>query len=62
MPTRRYFRTLHVGAVAYHPNRIASILRRWLDHPAEYRALRERLRPLRNDVTPEAALRALLGE
>ena len=62
IPTWRYFKARNVGSVVYRPGAITGILRRWLDHPAEYAALRERLKPLRHDVTPETALRCLLGD
>jgi len=61
IPTWRYFKARNTGTVIYRPGAITAILRRWLDDPEGYAALRERLKPLRHAVTPEAALRSLLG-
>ena len=62
MPTWHYFKNRRVGVVAYRPAKIVTILRHWLDSPAEYLDLRERLKSLFSQITPEAALRSLLGD
>ncbi len=62
IPTWRYFKARDVGNVIYRAGSITGILRRWLDHPDEYLALRERVKSLRDGVTPEVALRSMLGE
>ena len=61
IPTWRYFKARNTGTVIYRPGAITGILQRWIDDPEGYMALRERLRSLCHDVTPEAALRSLLG-
>jgi processive 1,2-diacylglycerol beta-glucosyltransferase len=62
IPTWRYFKARNIGDVVSRPSAITAILRRWLDDPAGYAALRDRLRPFRHDVTPEAALHSLLDK
>jgi processive 1,2-diacylglycerol beta-glucosyltransferase len=62
IPTWRYFKAREVGVVVYRAGAITRVLRQWLDNPADYGALRQRLKRARHDVTPEAALRSLLQE
>jgi processive 1,2-diacylglycerol beta-glucosyltransferase len=62
IPTWRYFKAREAGVVIYRAGAITRVLRKWLDNPADYAALRQRLKYLRHDVTPESALRGLLQE
>lgn len=60
LPTWRYFRDHKIGFRAFRAGGFRPIIERWLDHPEEYAALRQRMLELRNATTPQAALERLL--
>jgi len=61
LPTCRYFRKHGVGFTAFHATQIRAIVEEWIDGPAAYAGLRQRMQSLRCMTTPESMLERLLG-
>lgn len=62
MPTIRYFRSREIASVAASPRRLAETVRRWLQSPDEFDALRRRVAQHRPNYDPARLVAAVLGE
>ncbi len=62
MPTWRYFRKHDIGFAAFRAAQVRQIVEQWIDRPAEYAGLRQRMQTMRCMTTPETALQRLLGK
>jgi processive 1,2-diacylglycerol beta-glucosyltransferase len=60
LPTWRYFRSRGIGSAALTAGAIRDQVTKWLDDPAAFASLRERLRHTRDGTTPQVALEMLL--
>ena len=60
LPTWRWFRARGIGVVAFTAAGVRDRVVRWLERPAEWSAIRERMDRLRDGTTPQAALEKLL--
>ena len=61
LPTWRYFHANNIGFRVFRAGKIRPIIENWLDYPAEYAQLRQRMLALRDATTPRAALDLLLA-
>ena len=62
VPTWRYFEQRGIGFIASHVARFRSVVERWLDCPEEFAEVRRRMKKVRDETTPQAALELLLGK
>ncbi len=61
LPTWRWFRAHGAGVAAFSAAGVRDRVVHWLERPAEWSAVRERMTRLRDGTTPQAALEKLLG-
>jgi hypothetical protein len=62
LPTWRYFCQHDIRFAVFRAAQIRAIVKRWIDQPAEYREVRQRMQKIRCGTTPGPALERLLGK